>query len=50
MQPALKSVLSARALGNTPSAVSRQMARLEHALGSRLLERTTRSLRLTEAG
>ena len=41
---------AARALGNTPSAVSRQMARLEHALGSRLLERTTRSLRLTEAG
>lgn len=39
-----------RALGCTPSAVSRQMARLEQALGSRLLERTTRSLRLTEAG
>ena len=33
-----------RALGCTPSAVSRQMARLEQALGSRLLERTTRSL------
>ena len=41
---------AARALGSTPSAVSRQMARLEQALGSRLLERTTRSLRLTEAG
>ncbi len=41
---------AARLLGSTPSAVSRQMARLERTLGSRLLERTTRRLRLTEAG
>ena len=41
---------AARALGLTPSAVSRQVARLEAALRLRLLERTTRRLRLTEAG
>lgn len=41
---------AARALGLTPSAVSRQVARLEGTLRVRLLERTTRSLRLTEAG
>ncbi|GAA6118956.1 LysR family transcriptional regulator [Acidovorax sp. FG27] len=41
---------AARGLGLTPSAVSRQVARLEARLGVRLLERTTRQLRLTAAG
>lgn len=41
---------AARQLGSTPSAVSRQVARLEGQLRVRLLERTTRKLRLTEAG
>lgn len=41
---------AARQLGITPSAVSRQVARLEAVLRVRLLERTTRKLRLTEAG
>jgi DNA-binding transcriptional LysR family regulator len=41
---------AARQLGVTPSAVSRQVARLEAVLRVRLLERTTRKLRLTEAG
>ncbi|MBV8466304.1 MAG: LysR family transcriptional regulator, partial [Burkholderiales bacterium] len=41
---------AARQLGTTPSAVSRQIARLEDALSARLLERTTRKLRLSEAG
>ena len=41
---------AARELGLTPSAVSRQVARLEAVLRVRLLERTTRRLRLTEAG
>lgn len=41
---------AARQLGITPSAVSRQVARLEGALRVRLLERTTRKLRLTDAG
>ena len=41
---------AARQLGLTPSAVSRQVARLEAVLQVRLLERTTRKLRLTEAG
>ncbi|OHC73584.1 MAG: transcriptional regulator [Rhodoferax sp. RIFCSPLOWO2_12_FULL_60_11] len=41
---------AARQLGLTPSAVSRQVARLEGGLRVRLLERTTRKLRLTEAG
>lgn len=39
-----------RELGTTASAVSRQIARLEQALGLRLLERSTRRLRLNEAG
>ncbi|RKP57577.1 LysR family transcriptional regulator [Pararobbsia silviterrae] len=42
--------VAARELGTTPSTVSRQMKRLEHALGARLLERSTRSIRLTESG
>lgn len=41
---------AARQLGLAPSSVSRQVARLEKALGMRLLERSTRALRLTEAG
>jgi len=41
---------AARQLGLTPSAVSRQVARLEAALHVRLLERSTRKLRLTQAG
>lgn len=41
---------AARALGVTPSAVSRQIGRLEAALQVRLLERSTRKLRLTEVG
>ena len=41
---------AARQLGRTPSAVSRQVARLEQALRVRLLERTTRKLRLTQEG
>lgn len=41
---------AARGLGLTPSAVSRQIARLEARLGVRLLERTTRHVRVTEAG
>lgn len=41
---------AARALGQTPSAVSKQVARLEDRLGARLLDRTTRRLRLTEVG
>lgn len=40
----------ARELGITPSAVSRQVARLEAVLQVRLLERSTRKLRLTEVG
>ncbi len=41
---------AARALGMTPSAVSRQVSRLERALSSKLMERNTRNLRLTEFG
>ncbi|WP_437728090.1 LysR family transcriptional regulator [Sorangium sp. So ce861] len=41
---------AARALGITPSAVSKQVSRLEARLGVRLVQRTTRSLRLTAAG
>ena len=41
---------TARQLGNTPSAISRAISRLEKALGLRLLERTTRKLRLSESG
>jgi DNA-binding transcriptional LysR family regulator len=39
-----------RRAGLTPSAVSKQITRLEEALGVRLLERTTRSVRATDAG
>jgi DNA-binding transcriptional LysR family regulator len=42
--------LAARALGTNRSAVSRCLAELEMRVGVRLLERTARSLELTEAG
>jgi len=42
--------LAARKLGITPSGVSKHISRLEDALGARLLERTTRSVRATHAG
>jgi len=41
---------AARALGLTPSAMSKLVARLEQRLGTQLVERTTRRMRLTEAG
>lgn len=41
---------AARALGMPTSTVSRKVAGLEARLGARLLQRTTRSLRLTEVG
>lgn len=41
---------AARLQGSSASALSRQIAQLEAALGLRLLERTTRRLRLSEAG
>ncbi|WP_413194826.1 LysR family transcriptional regulator [Pararobbsia alpina] len=42
--------VAARQLGTTPSTVSRQIKRLEDSLGTRLLERSTRSIRLTDSG
>jgi DNA-binding transcriptional LysR family regulator len=41
---------AARALNQTPSAVSKQIGRLEDRLGARLFNRTTRRLGLTEVG
>ncbi len=41
---------AARRLGLTPAAVSKNVARLEAALGVRLFQRSTRSLTLTAAG
>src|SRR5271168_5293861 len=40
----------AREVGATQPAISRQIATLEEHLGARLLQRSTRSLRLTEDG
>ncbi|MBC3269395.1 LysR family transcriptional regulator [Pseudomonas sp. SWRI81] len=41
---------AAQLAGVTPAAVSRSILRLEQRLGSRLFARTTRSIRLTDAG
>lgn len=41
---------AARSLNQTPSAVSKQIGRLEDRLGARLFNRTTRRLGLTEVG
>lgn len=41
---------AARELGVTPSAMSKLVARLEARLGTRLLQRSTRSLQLTDEG
>lgn len=41
---------TARQMGATPSAISRAISRLEKVLGTRLLQRTTRKLRLSESG
>ncbi|AJK50776.1 LysR family transcriptional regulator [Burkholderia plantarii] len=41
---------AAHSLGQTPSAISRQISRLESELGVRLLVRTTRKLQLSEIG
>ena len=40
----------ARLTGTTPSAVSRSVSRLEQEMGSKLLHRSTRKLRLSDAG
>lgn len=41
---------AARALGLSPSAISKQISSLENELGARLFQRTTRTQSLTEAG
>src|SRR5512147_2971486 len=41
---------AARHLGRSPAAVTRAVAALEHHLSTRLLNRTTRSVALTDAG
>ncbi|HET9630349.1 MAG TPA: LysR family transcriptional regulator [Novosphingobium sp.] len=41
---------AAKLLGYSKAAVSRQVAKLEHSIGVRLLDRTTRSVTLTPAG
>lgn len=41
---------AARQTGSTPSAISRSIARLERALKTHLLQRTTRKLRLSDSG
>ncbi|MEL0551107.1 DNA-binding transcriptional LysR family regulator [Raoultella sp. BIGb0399] len=40
----------ARLNGVTPSAISRSVSRLEHEMGCKLLQRSTRKLRLSDAG
>lgn len=42
--------VAARQLGSTPSTISRQIKRLEQQLGTQLLERSTRKVRVTESG
>lgn len=42
--------MAGRALGLSPAVVSKRIKRLEDRLGSRLLQRTTRQISLTEAG
>lgn len=41
---------AARQFGSTPSAVSRSIAKLEKALNTQLIQRTTRKLRLSDSG
>src|SRR5210317_116757 len=41
---------AARALGHSTSYISKEITRLEKRLGSRLLNRTTRTISLTDAG
>lgn len=41
---------AARSLGLSPAVVSKRIKRLEESLGTRLLQRTTRQISLTEAG
>jgi DNA-binding transcriptional LysR family regulator len=41
---------AARALGRSPASITRAVASIEERLGTALLRRTTRSLKLTEAG
>jgi DNA-binding transcriptional LysR family regulator len=41
---------ASRRLGRSPAAVTRAIASLERRIGTRLLHRTTRVVRLTEAG
>ncbi|PSW21423.1 LysR family transcriptional regulator [Photobacterium sanctipauli] len=41
---------AAKKLGVTPSALSKQLSKLEHTLSTKLLERTTRKLVITESG
>lgn len=42
--------LAARSLGTSPSALSKQLSRVEQRLGVQLFERTTRRIRATSAG
>lgn len=42
--------LAARSLGLSPAVISKRIKRLEDQLGTRLLQRTTRQISLTEAG